>query len=227
MNIIAILQARMSSKRYPGKVLHKINNKCLLQYILERLKRVSQLTQVIVATSTDASDDPINIFCNDFDIECYRGSLENVVDRFQSLLGEYPCDAFLRVNGDSPFIDNRLIETGIKIFCRENYDLVTNVLTRTFPKGQSVEIVKTKTFKKIDQNILSIDEKEHITKYFYNLQSLYSIHNFTYEKKLGNIQLSVDTAEDMNITKKIFYNMTKQHWQYCWHEIYEMYTKVK
>jgi len=227
MDIIAIIQARMSSNRFPGKVLHIVNNKYLLQYIIERIKVLNHFKQVIIATSNKKSDNPIKEFCDSFGLVCYRGSLCNVVDRFQSLLNEFPCDAFLRINGDSPLIDHQLIEKGISLFYNGNYDLVTNVLKRTFPKGQSVEIVKTEIFRKLNQKDLSSDEKEHVTSFFYNNEFLYNICNFSSKRNMSNMQLSVDTIEDMKMINKILNNITKQHFCYSWLELVDIYRSLK
>ena len=105
MRIEAIIQARMSSKRLPGKVLEQIQGKSVLQYLLERIGRCLGLQYTIVATSTDNSDDPIEEFCDDFGIECFRGSLENVAERFRDAAKKYKLDAFVRVCSDSPLLD--------------------------------------------------------------------------------------------------------------------------
>jgi len=222
MKIIAIIQARMSSQRYPGKVLKPVTGKCLLQYVLESLNLIDELSQVFVATSTEKSDNPIQEFCDNYGVNCFRGDLNNVTDRFVSLLKKNSCDAFVRVNGDSPLIDHRLIQKGIHIYSDGDYDFVTNALVRTFPKGQSVEIVKSDTFLKIDFNKLSANELEHITAYLYNNKRQFNIYNLSSEKKFGNIQLSVDTITDMKIFENIIHNLNRPHWQYTWLEIVDI-----
>jgi len=222
MKIIAIIQARMSSKRYPGKVLNLISGKSLLQYILESLDLIPEISEVVVATSTEKSDNKIQDFCDNYEIQCFRGSLNNVADRFASLIKEYECDAFVRINGDSPLIDYRLIKKGINIYCKGGYDFVTNALVRTFPKGQSVEVVKSDIFLDINLKKLSSDELEHVTAYFYNNKDQFNIYNFNSKKIFGNIQLSVDTNTDMKIFENIIQNLNKPHWQYTWLEFIDI-----
>ncbi len=137
-----IVQARMGSQRLPGKVLYSVAGKPMLQYLLERLEHCRGVDKVVVATSSDQSDDPVFKFCRQYGATCYRGSLLNVAARFKELLDIYQFDTFVRISGDSPFLDPKLIELGLEIFCRDNFDLVTNVMPRSYPKGQSVEIVR-------------------------------------------------------------------------------------
>ena len=137
----------MSSKRFLGKVLHNVEGKPMLAYVLERLQRCRPLDGIVVATSTDDSDTPVADFCHECGVDCYRGPLQDVAGRFKEVLDEYRFDGFVRVCGDSPLIDQRLIDKGIRIFRRSGFDIVTNVSPKTFPKGQSVEVLSTDTFK--------------------------------------------------------------------------------
>jgi len=225
--IIAIIQARMSSKRFPGKALHKVNKKPLLQYIIERLKNIEFLKDsIIVATSKQAADNPIEFFCNKNNVKCYRGQLNNVAGRFFTLLEQYQCDAFIRISGDSPLIDHHLIEKGIKIFISEKYDIVTNILVRTFPKGQSVEIFDSNVFKINYKKIKAPDDLEHVSKYFYRNKRKYNLYNFTSGHNYQNVQLSVDTQQDMNTFKKIIKMMDLHHCNYSFDDILKIYRKL-
>ena len=120
--------------------------KPLLQYILERLRKCSTIHQIVVATSDNRTDDPIAEYCRENNTVCFRGPLQNAAKRFYMALEEYNLDVFVRVCGDSPMLDQKLIDQGVKLFNGE-HDLVTNIFPRTFPSGQSVEVVNTKTFK--------------------------------------------------------------------------------
>ncbi len=141
MKIGVIIQARMSSQRLPDKVLTMVNGKPLLQYLLERLTHCSSIDQIVVATSEDKSDDPIAVFCHEYGALCFRGPLQNVAKRFYMALEKYNLDAFVRVCCDSPMLDQKLIDQGVKLFNGE-YDLVTNTLRRSYPVGQSVEVIR-------------------------------------------------------------------------------------
>jgi spore coat polysaccharide biosynthesis protein SpsF len=216
--IRAFIQARMSSTRFPGKVLHKIEGKPLLQYLLESLGQCSRLDKVVVATSLDPSDDPVAWFCRDFGTACFRGPLGDVAGRFLEAAQSNGLDAFVRVNGDSPLLDYRLVDRAVSLFLNGKFDLVTNILKRTYPKGQSVEVVRFDTFKMIYPRFRNDAEREHVTSFFYNHGEKFAIHNFESGKQYGTIQLSVDTPEDMRHFKAIVVSMKKPHWEYSFED---------
>ena len=155
--MLCIVQARMSSKRLPGKVLMKIQGKTLIERVVARVSKSKYLTKIIVATSKNKTDLPLRKLCHKKKIECYSGSLTNVANRFLEVLNKFNSKSFLRISGDSPFIDPYLIDKCLIKFNTNNYDIVTNVLPRTFPIGQSVEIVKSSVFKK---NLPKMKKKE-------------------------------------------------------------------
>ncbi len=210
----AIVQARMGSQRFPGKVLHKVRGKALLQYILERIEQSCCSRRVVIATSSDESDNAIAEFCEVMKVPCSRGSLLDVAGRFGHVLSEWNFDAFVRVNGDSPLLDQRLIDKGVKIFLENDCELVTNVNPRTYPAGQSVEIVAAGAFKQAYDRMTSAEELEHVTKFFYNNPRDIRILNFEAEENLRSAHLAVDTQEDMSRFEAIVAFMERPHWEY-------------
>ena len=227
MKIGAIVQARMSSKRFPHKVLNEVDGEPLLQYLIERIKLCSKLDHIVVATSTDKSDQEIYNFCEKNGYACYRGSLNNVASRFYELAIEYSLDVIVRLNADSPLLDHMLIELAIQHFLRENCDLVTNTFPRSFPKGQSVEVINVKKFLNAYLSYNNEDEYEHVTFHFYNHPNQYKIYNFSFEKDLRTIQLSVDTPEDLEVFKQIISKMNRPHWEYNLEEILSIYSFIQ
>ena len=216
----------MSSQRLPNKVLTMVNGKPLLQYLLERVARCSLIDQIIVATSDDKSDDPIEVFCHEYGALCFRGPLQNVAKRFYMALEEYNLDAFVRVCGDSPMLDQKLIDQGVKLF-NEGYELVTNILPRSYPVGQSVEVVRTGTFKKAYEKMSRSDHFEHITKFFYDNIDEFKVKNFSNNKDLSSYRLAVDTAEDLRRVEKIIGSMAKPHTEYDCGDFVKLYPPVK
>ena len=194
-----VIQARMSSQRLPGKVLMQISDKPMLQYLLERLKQSNHFHDVpiIVATSTAAEDVAIEQFCTQYGVPCDRGSLNDVVGRFLDVSNKRRLSAVVRISGDSPLIDPELILRGIRLFCEKSCDLVTNVFPRSFPKGQSVEVISVRALKAVYDD-MDEQDREHVTPYFYRNADKYRIHNFANDIDLSSIQLSVDTEDDMN-----------------------------
>jgi spore coat polysaccharide biosynthesis protein SpsF len=162
----------------------------------------------------DASDDPIARFCSVSGVACHRGELLNVAARFKAALAEHPCDAFARVNGDSPLLDPSLLETGIRSFRQGGCDLAVNVHPRSYPKGQSVEVVDTATYMRTFPLMRTSEDQEHVTLHFYRNAAGFRIRNFASGEDLGNVQLSVDTPEDQRSFSDIVSAMDLPHWQY-------------
>ena len=196
MHIPVMIQARMSSNRLPGKVLMKHRGKTLLDYQLERLKQCSQLTPFILLTSSEPSDDPLEAWADQHEIRCIRGQLENVASRFVDALHNFPCEWFLRHCADRPFLDPQLILSACEMILPDR-DLVTNVFPATFPKGITIEIIKSDTFLKSYPSFETTHDFEHVTQFFYRNSSKFRIHNFeALQSDLHAINLCVDTADD-------------------------------
>lgn len=198
VKINIMIQARMSSRRFPGKILAPLNGQPILKHIIDRTKQVKNANQVIVVTSDETSDDPVMAYVKSLNAFCFRGSLNNVFNRFYCALKIFPCNYFVRLSADSPFIDPSLIEYLINFAKKNHYDVITNVLERTFPKGQSVEIIKSAIFSSIDQSVLTEAEKEHVFPYFYHHQNHFKIYSVRNIKNENHLNFCVDTIDDLN-----------------------------
>ncbi len=196
MQIGAIIQARFSSQRLPGKVLRPLCGKPLLAHLVDRLKRSTALDVIGVATSTESSDDAVAAFCASAEISCYRGSLDDVLGRMQAAARNFALDGIVRVSGDSPLLDPALVRQAVKLFRRGGWDLVTNVQVRSFPKGQSVEILSAEALDRVAKNARAATEREHVTPYIYTHPDLFRIRSLVARVARPTLQLSVDTAED-------------------------------
>jgi spore coat polysaccharide biosynthesis protein SpsF len=173
MHVTAIIQARMSSHRLPGKVLKTVQGKTMLSYLYERLVHCRSLDSIVISTSTDPSDDPVAAFCRSNRIVHFRGSLLDVAGRFKSTLDYLDCDAFVRVSGDSPLLDQGLVDQAVRLFRTASCDLVTNVFPRSFPAGQSVEVLKRTSFSRGYTQMTEPQDLEHVTPYFYRRHEEY------------------------------------------------------
>ena len=193
MQVAVVIQARMSSERVPGKVLAPLAGKPVLGHVLDRLSRF----HVVVATSTDASDDPVADFCAGRGTLCMRGPLEDVAARFAGVVAALGVDAFVRVSSDSPLLDPLLVDEAIALFDQTRPDLATNVFPRTFPKGQSVEVVDARTFLAVEPELTDTSDREHVTTFFYARPDRFRIENFAAEDPAPDVNLAVDTPADL------------------------------
>ena len=209
--MICIVQARMSSKRFPGKTMKSLVKKTLLQRVLNRIEFSKKIDKIIVATSTSKKDDQIEKFCIKNNYAIYRSNLNNVVKRFEGTINKFNIKDFIRISADSPLLDPKIIDHAINIYKKRKVDIVTNVFPRTFPKGQSVEIINSNIFLKFSKKITNKEYKEHITKYFYQNHKKFKIVNFTSKTKIKDINLSIDTKKDFQNIEKIIKYMNDKN----------------
>lgn len=217
--IVILIQARFSSKRLPGKVLHPLCDTEILGMLWKNLSEIG--IPMVLLTSENDSDLPLAEYCQQNSMNFFRGPLDNVAQRFANYLHQNPFEYFIRISADSPLLDPEVVNQAIKLCQEEAYDLVTNVLKRTYPKGQSVELVKTKTFLSLQSEMTTPEQREHVTKIFYETPDAFNIRNFESGGQFGHIQLSVDTPEDLNIIEKMLLKnqCKKASWNH-WVELY-------
>ncbi len=209
--MLAIIQARVNSKRLPGKVLKKINKFTVLEQVISQVNEVFEKENIIVATSKNKQDLAICEICKQFGVKYYRGDLQNVSKRYYDLLNIHKSISFLRVCADSPFLDPILIKRCIRVFKKKKPNFLTNVLPRTFPKGQSIEIFNSNFFKKRFRNIKKKYDLEHVTTYFYSNKKKYNFINIKNNENLSKINMCVDHPKDLKLSKKIFYKLKNKN----------------
>lgn len=200
MIINIFIQARMSSVRFPGKILAPLNGKPIIKHMIDLASQIKDKYQVVVLTSVEESDDPLVSYLESIGCCYFRGSLNNVFERFQECAKSYACDYFVRICADSPFLNTKLVEVLLE-YVKQNhvYDIISNVFNRTFPKGQSVEIIRSDTFLDIEKKLLTNYECEHVTPYLYSNQQKFKTMFVNYNKNLAHINMSIDSIEDLRL----------------------------
>ncbi len=197
-----IIQARSNSKRFKNKVLLSIYGKPLISHVVQKIRKSKKKIEIVVSTSREKSDDRLVDYLKSNNINFFRGSLNNVALRLYNTARKYRSNHFVRISGDSPLFDFRILDKAIMLKKKyKNLDLITNVFPRTFPKGQSIEIIKASIIKK---NIKKFNKhnKEHVTSYFYDNFKNFKIKNFVNKYKYNSLKLSIDTTIDLNTIKK-------------------------
>jgi len=202
----------MSSTRLPGKSLKRVGQERLLETLVTRASQSTEADMVAVATSTDALDNAIAEWCLGNSLCCVRGSLQDVSDRLLLAATQLEAAFVVRISGDSPFIDPKLIDHAIRLSRERDVDLVTNLFPRTFPKGQSVEVIKVQSLRQAIQGGLSQEQREHVTRVFYDNASDYQIANFSTSDFCGEalewrdyskVQLSIDSPADLEMANHV------------------------
>ncbi len=202
--ILAIIQARMSSSRLPGKVLRPILGEPMLFRQIERVKRAKLIDQLIVATSDEKSDDVIAEFCKDMNIYCYRGSLDDVLARYYHAAKRFNPDYVVRLTADCPLADPNLIDEVISFALKNEFDYASNVIERTFPDGLDIEVVKFSCLEEAFHKATTSCDREHVTSYIYNNESCFKIGSYTGDWGLSDWRWTVDNLKDYEFAKKIY-----------------------
>ena len=193
------IQARMSSLRYPGKFLAPIKGIPLIKHLINRVRKLKNIKNIVVLTSDLESDEPLHAYLKSINCLCFRGDLENVFKRFQDALETYHSYYFMRLCADSPLVDTALMQFMVDQALLGKHSLISNVFSRKFPRGQSVEIIKSQIFLETNHKLLSCSEKEHVTPYFYKNIDSDACLFFELRKDLSAINQCVDTLEDMKL----------------------------
>lgn len=190
-----VIQARAGSRRFPQKVLRPLCGRPMLLHVIERLKACPVADGLMLATSTEASDDALAAIAADAAVGLYRGALDDVLVRMIGAAQAVGADAIVRISGDSPLIDVALVTAAIQLWRTMRPDLVTNVRERSYPKGQSVEVIASAALLRI-HDVADAQEREHVTQYLYRHPAGFRIVDIRRQPPCGDMQLSVDTPED-------------------------------
>ena len=204
--ILAIVQARMKSTRLPGKVMREVLGKPLIGYLLERLSFSKTIDKIILATSTDSSND---ILCNYVirqGFEVYRGKEEDVLDRFYQAALHYQPTAIVRITADCPLIDPQVVDSVISFFKDQQFDYVSNCHPPTYPDGLDTEIFSYQALAKTWLEAKLAHEREHVTPYMRQAGKL-RIGNVEADIAYPNERWTVDNEEDFILIKSIIENL--------------------
>lgn len=220
VDIIAIIQARLGSTRLPGKVLLEIESQPVLQHIVNRLKKVSKINKVIVATSNLEINSKIISFCKKNNIDFFVGSEENVLDRFFNAAKVYKPNDIIRITGDCPLVDPETIEKLIDYYKLNNYDycgvatgagVADNDKIFRFPDGLDAEIFKYSVIEKAHINASKKIEIEHVTPFIWSNPELFNLGVLKSDIDYTNYRLTLDNIEDYNLIKWIYSKLFKKN----------------
>lgn len=208
MKKVAIIQARLSSSRLPGKVLLPIGGEPMLARVLKRVSQAQLVDEVLVATTGDASDDPIEHFCQERGLACYRGSLYDVLDRFYQAAKMTDADVIVRITADCPMIDPAEIDRVIRAFMDNEADFAANRLPppfkRTTPIGMDTEVCSMAALERAWEEADQTYQREHVMPYLYEKEGRFKMVLVDYKPDLGNLRFTVDTPQDLQLANEIY-----------------------
>ncbi|NCT75334.1 MAG: hypothetical protein GXC78_12425 [Chitinophagaceae bacterium] len=228
MKIGVVLLCRFSSSRLPGKIFKQIEGRPLIDYIVERILNVVSLGNLVIATSTDPSDDQIAAYCLQHGFEVYRGSLANVAERFMNAAQKKEWDYAVRINGDNLFVEMDTMRQMINLARTGEYDFLSNTHEKTFPQGMSVEVVKMDFYKKVYDLFSCAEDFEHVTYYLHRnpVGRFYFLKNTTVPGA-GSLKFAIDEQKDFDLGQQIFSRFKGPHINYGMKAIIEIYNQLK
>ena len=203
MKHVAILQARTSSSRLPGKVMREINGQPMISIQIRRILK-SKVDKLVLATSQDSSDDELANYVSSLGVQVFRGSLSDVHSRFLNIVESMNPKYFIRLTADCPLVMPDLLNDMIHEFDLNPCDYLSNTIPPTFPDGLDVEIVSTKAFKKMSGLELSELEKEHVTLALYKNPEHFKVRNYKSSIDYSHFRWTVDYPEDLEFIQNIF-----------------------
>jgi glutamate-1-semialdehyde 2,1-aminomutase len=221
VKVVAIVQARMSSTRLPGKVMKEVCNTPILEILLKRLSFSKKIDQVIVATSDDPKNLVLKKHLTTIGFECVTGSEEDVLSRVFLAASEAKSDIVVRITGDCPFVDAAMVDNIITIFQDQGVDYCSNVSPATFPDGLDVEVFSFSTLNDAYNNATSLYDKEHVTPFIRNNRD-YKKFNITNDIDLSHLRWTLDEQEDFNVIKNIF-EYFQPNLYFTWKDVLNLY----
>ncbi|MBS0296619.1 MAG: glycosyltransferase family protein [Proteobacteria bacterium] len=203
--ILGMLQARMSSTRLPGKVMRDLLGRPMIDRQIERLRRAESLDRLVVATSDDASDDPLAEHLEREGVDVFRGPLTDVLARFSGALERFgPAEHVVRLTADCPLADWRVLDQVVRLHLAEGNDYTSNDLVRTFPHGLDVEIVRAEALQTAASEAVDPAEREHVTPFVYNRPDRFKLGCLTQAVDRSAERWTVDTPNDFAFVQRVY-----------------------
>ena len=201
---LAILQARMTSTRLPGKVMAPLSGAPMIQRQIERISRATQLSGLVVATSVDPSDDELAAFVSSLGVPVIRGPLDDVLGRFVHAIEAFEPSVVVRLTADCPLTSPAVIDAVIDSFFAGSYDYCSNTLQPSYPDGLDVEVVRSSVLRWVASNSTDPHEREHVTLGVYRRPERFALGNFAGDVDLSGLRWTVDTPEDLAFVRWVY-----------------------
>jgi spore coat polysaccharide biosynthesis protein SpsF len=205
MKVVAIVQARMGSSRLPGKILAEIDGRPMLRLLLDRITAVRSIEQVVVATTSCPEDDILERWCRSEKVACFRGSAEDVLDRFFHCADWLSADMIVRVTGDDPLKDPGIIGQAIQLMLDDPCaDYCSNSAEPTYPEGVDIEVFRREALSRAHREAQLKSEREHVTPYIWKNPDKFRLLYFKCDRDLSHWRWTVDKPADLAFVREIY-----------------------
>ena len=210
MKTVAIIQARMSARRLPNKVLAEIAGRPMLWHVVDRARKVRSLDGVVVATSDSPADVAIANFCVQNGVECFCGSHNDVLDRYYQASKLLKAEVIVRLTADCPLLDSTVVEKVVEEFFTGDYDYVSNTLEPTFPVGLDTEVLRQEALEQAWRDARLMSEREHVTPYIWKHPLLFHLGNVKHDHDLSRFRWTVDEPEDLEFVRRVYRSLARR-----------------
>jgi spore coat polysaccharide biosynthesis protein SpsF len=206
MKTVITIEARMCSTRLPGKVLKPILGRPMLAIMIERLQRVWQVDEIVIATTNNPADNPIADLAKHLGVGWFRGSEEDVLDRVLKAAQSVNADLIVEMTGDCPLVDPLIVDQMIATFKTNSVDYCANILSRTYPRGMDTQVFPVKILAQVSDLTQSPADREHVSLYIYEHPERFRLLNVAsgLPPQAADLRLTVDTPEDLELVQAIY-----------------------
>ncbi|WP_035289864.1 glycosyltransferase family protein [Clostridium sp. KNHs214] len=206
MRVVCIMQARTGSTRLPGKVLKNICGKTVLEHDVERLRKIRNIDEIVIATTDKENDNKIVEEALRLKVKYFRGSEDDVLSRYYYAAKKYKADVVVRVTSDCPLIDYEVSEKIIQYYLDNNdkYDYVSNTIKRTYPRGLDTEVFSFRTLEKAFNESKLQRDREHVTPYIWDNSNIFKLYYYKNDIDYSELRWTLDTEEDFQLINKIY-----------------------
>lgn len=219
MKIGVIIQARMGSTRLPGKIMKKIEQKTVLEYVISSLEKSKFIQEIVIATTKNKEDDVIEDKVKKLGKKIYRGSQDNVLERYTFAARENKLDIVIRITSDCPLIDVNIVDSIISEFIDKKPDYISNTIKRTYPRGMDCEVFSINALERAYTDAESDSDKEHVTPYIYKNQDKFKISNYCADEDNSKYRITLDVEEDFEVISFIIKEINNKRLDFSYESV--------
>jgi len=224
MKIVAIVQARMGSSRLPGKALKDIHGRTMLARVVRRALRSALIDKLVVATTEKEADDAIVNECDSLGISCFRGSEDDVLDRYYHAARAFSADSIVRITSDCPLIDAEIVDRVVQAFLDDGPDYASNTIESTYPRGLDVEVFTFDALKKAWCEASADLQHVHVTPYIYQHPEQFRILSVSGDEDWSRYRWTVDTKEDLALIRDVYAKINRDD-LFSWRDVLELFER--
>jgi spore coat polysaccharide biosynthesis protein SpsF len=224
MRIVAIVQARIGSTRLPGKALKDIHGKSMLARVVRRASRSALIDKLVVATTEKEADDAIVSECDLLGIPCFRGSEDDVLDRYYGAARAFSAESIVRITSDCPLIDPEIIDRVIQAFLDFGPDYASNTIRSTYPRGLDAEVFTFNALETSWREASQDFQHVHVTPYIYQHPEKFKIHSVTGDEDWSRYRWTVDTRDDLALARTIYERIDRDD-HFSWRDVLELFKR--